>query len=74
MRRFEYKDEKSHKFWDISFDATSITARWGRVGAKSQSRTKAVADPGTEAGTDGISIVAGALLKNWLVLNYPHHP
>ena len=49
MRRFEYKDKKSHKFWEISFDATSITVRWGRMGTKGQSRTKAVANPETEA-------------------------
>ncbi len=45
MRRFEYSDEKSHKFWEISHDATSVTTRWGRIGTNGQSKTKDVADP-----------------------------
>lgn len=44
MRRFEYKDEKSDKFWEIDQTKNALTTRWGRIGTKGQSKTKDYAD------------------------------
>ena len=32
MRRFEFRDGSSAKFWAIEVDGTTITTRWGRIG------------------------------------------
>ncbi len=48
MRRFEYSDDKSNKFWEISWDDDGVTTRWGRMGTDGQSKTKAVANPTAE--------------------------
>ena len=48
-RRFEYQDEKSHKFWEVSFDDASFTTRWGRVGTDGQSKTKDSSAPAVDA-------------------------
>ena len=46
MRRFEYRDAKSSKFWEIDRSGSEVTTRWGRTGTNGQSKTK---DLGTEA-------------------------
>lgn len=33
MRRFEYRDDKSAKFWEIEPRGTAVTTRWGRLGS-----------------------------------------
>lgn len=44
MRRFEYKDEKSSKFWQIGQEGGVLTLLWGRIGTKGQSQNKEFAD------------------------------
>jgi parallel beta-helix repeat protein len=44
MRRLEYQEGSSHKFWEVQVDGTDVTTRWGRVGTKGQSKTKSHAD------------------------------
>ncbi|MBW2735708.1 MAG: WGR domain-containing protein [Deltaproteobacteria bacterium] len=44
MSYYEYRDAKSHKFWEITLAGTEVTTRWGRVGAKGQTKTKSYAD------------------------------
>ena len=39
-RRFEFKDGKSAKFWEIDLKGTSHVVTFGRIGSKGQSRTK----------------------------------
>ncbi len=39
-RYFEFKDEKSNKFWEISCSANSMTVHYGKIGATGQSKTK----------------------------------
>jgi predicted DNA-binding WGR domain protein len=39
-RYFELVDDKSSKFWEISIDGNDVTVRFGRIGAKGQTRTK----------------------------------
>ncbi len=46
MRRFEYQDTKSRKFWEIDRQGSQVTVRWGRIGTGGQTRIK---DLGTEA-------------------------
>src|SRR5262245_26113266 len=41
MRRFEFRDEASSKFWEISRDGASFTVTFGRIGARGQTQTKA---------------------------------
>ena len=48
MRRFEFSDGKSNKFWEISSDSSSFTTRWGRIGTDGQTKTKDAADPAAE--------------------------
>jgi len=41
MKKYlEYKDEKSHKFWQIEVEENSFTVTYGKVGTKGQSKTK----------------------------------
>ena len=39
-RYYEFHDAKSSKFWEITLTGDSHTVRYGRVGAKGQSKTK----------------------------------
>ena len=39
-RRFEYKDEKSNKFWEMTIDGSTHTTRYGRMGTDGQTKTK----------------------------------
>ena len=36
MRRFEFSDGKSDKFWEIVVEGNAFTARYGRVGTDGQ--------------------------------------
>lgn len=40
VRYFEFTDDKSSKFWEISIDGTDVTVRYGRLGASGQIKTK----------------------------------
>jgi DNA ligase-1 len=46
VRRFEFRDQKSSKFWEIDQEGSSVVTRWGRIGTSGQSTTK---DFGSEA-------------------------
>lgn len=45
-RHFEYQDEKSSKFWEIRIAGTSVTTRYGKIGAKGQETVKSFGDVG----------------------------
>ena len=45
MRRFEFSDGKSNKFWQIAVDGCDVTTHWGRIGANGQRKTKTLASP-----------------------------
>jgi predicted DNA-binding WGR domain protein/pentose-5-phosphate-3-epimerase len=45
-RHFEFKDDKSSKFWEIAQAGESVTVRYGKTGTTGQSQTKAFADSG----------------------------
>ncbi len=44
MRRFEFSEGGSSKFWEISRTGSAFTVRYGRLGAKGRSQTKDFAD------------------------------
>ncbi|UQZ89865.1 hypothetical protein C4J81_11840 [Deltaproteobacteria bacterium Smac51] len=44
MRRFEFKDLKSDKFWEIERTGRTVTTRWGRIGTNGQSKSKDFSD------------------------------
>ena len=43
-RYFEFTDDSSNKFWEISQAGNSLTTRWGRIGSTGQNKTKTFAD------------------------------
>ncbi|PRP93277.1 WGR domain protein [Enhygromyxa salina] len=45
MRRLEYKDAKSHKFWELQVEGEAYTVRYGKVGTDGQTQTKTCASP-----------------------------
>jgi uncharacterized protein (TIGR02996 family) len=58
MRRFEYKDAKSHKFWEIDLDGDAFTVRYGKFGTSGQVQTK------TFASSDKAEAEAEKLIKS----------
>ena len=44
MRRFEFSEGTSNKFWEIEQDGQDLNIRWGRIGTQGQSQTKGFAD------------------------------
>lgn len=47
MRRFEFTDENSNKYWEISTDGSSFSVRFGRMGASGTTQTKSFSDEAT---------------------------
>jgi uncharacterized protein (TIGR02996 family) len=45
MRRFEFDDGKSRKFWEIAVDGATYTVRFGRLGTDGQTSTKVASNP-----------------------------
>lgn len=43
-RYFEFRDEKSAKFWEVTTDDSVVTVRYGKIGTNGQSQTKELAD------------------------------
>ncbi len=43
-RHFEFKDDKSSKFWEITQSSNTVTVRYGKTGTNGQSQEKAFAD------------------------------
>jgi uncharacterized protein (TIGR02996 family) len=44
MRRFEFEEGKSHKFWEIAVEGNAFTVRYGKVGTEGQTQTKTFKD------------------------------
>ncbi|WP_447889054.1 DUF4132 domain-containing protein [Serratia fonticola] len=40
MRHFEFKDDKSNKFWQIEQSDSDLNLRWGKIGTQGQNQTK----------------------------------
>src|SRR5262245_33930901 len=46
MRRFEYSEGTSNKFWTIELSGKSFTVNFGRIGTAGQTQTKTFPDEG----------------------------
>jgi uncharacterized protein (TIGR02996 family) len=44
MRRFEFEEGSSHKFWEIVVEGSAYTVRYGKVGTEGQVQTKTFKD------------------------------
>jgi predicted DNA-binding WGR domain protein len=44
MRRFEFADSSSNKFWEVEQEGSDLNVRWGKIGTQGQSQTKSFAD------------------------------
>ena len=49
MRRFEFTEGTSNKFWQITVEGTEVTTQWGRIGTDGQTKVK---DLGSEEKAD----------------------
>lgn len=65
MRRFEFQDAKSHKFWEIQFEGETYTVRYGRMGTDGQTSTKVFKDA-AEAERKGEAAVKSKLKKGYV--------
>jgi predicted DNA-binding WGR domain protein len=45
MRRFEFSDGSSNKFWEIELDGKAFTVRYGRMGTNGQTQEKSFPTP-----------------------------
>ena len=43
MRRFEFVEGSSSKFWEVEVAGDALTVRYGRIGTQGQTQTKAFA-------------------------------
>ena len=44
VRRFEFSEGSSSKFWEIKTDGTEVTVRFGRIGTERQTQVKSLPD------------------------------
>jgi predicted DNA-binding WGR domain protein len=44
VRRFEFTEGRSQKFWEVDVEGSEMTTRWGRIGSAGQAQTKSFAD------------------------------
>jgi predicted DNA-binding WGR domain protein len=49
LRRFEFSEGNSHKFWEVSARGAEVTVRFGRIGAEGQAQVKSFADAAAAA-------------------------
>lgn len=64
MRRFEFNEGSSNKFWQIELTGDSFTVTWGRVGTNGQTQTKSF-DSATKAETEHDKLVKEKIKKGY---------
>lgn len=64
MRRFEFAEGTSNKFWEIEVSGNTHTVRFGKTGTNGQSSTKAFASA-AEAEKDAASLIASKVKKGY---------
>ena len=64
MRRLEYKDAKSHKFWELEVEGEAYTVRYGKVGTDGQTQTKTCASP-AKAAAEGTKKLESKIKKGY---------
>lgn len=65
MPRYEYQDDKSHKFWQITVEGQSFTVQYGRVGTRGQASTKSF-DSAEKAERKAKKLTASKLEKGYV--------
>lgn len=65
MRRFEFDDGSSKKFWEIQVDGESYTVHYGRLGTNGQTSTKVFSDA-AEAEKKAASAIASKVKKGYV--------
>ena len=63
-RYFEFKDAKSHKFWEVSVSAKKVNIRYGKVGTDGQTSVKELSTP-AEAKAHAEKQAAGKVKKGY---------
>ncbi len=66
----EYKDEKSHKFWQIEVSKNTFTVTYGKVGTNGQSKTKEF-DTAEKATSEAEKIIKQKLKKGYKEVAIP---
>ncbi len=65
MKKYlEYKDEKSHKFWEIEVKDNSHTVTYGKVGTNGRSNTKTF-ETAKDAQKDAEKLVKAKIKKGY---------
>jgi uncharacterized protein (TIGR02996 family) len=64
MRRFEFRDDKSAKFWAIELAGRSFTVNFGKIGSAGQTQTKEFKDE-AKAKSEHDKLVAEKLAKGY---------
>ena len=64
VRRLEFKDSRSYKFWEIEVEGNSYTVRYGKVGTDGQVQTKSFASP-EKAAADGLKKLNSKVAKGY---------
>lgn len=44
VRRFEFSEGSSNKFWELGIEGSQVTVRFGRIGTQGQSSVKSFPD------------------------------
>jgi predicted DNA-binding WGR domain protein len=64
-RHFEFKDDNSSKFWEITQTSNTVTVRYGKTGTNGQTQDKAFADTAA-AGKHVAKLIAEKLGKGYV--------
>ncbi|WP_375765017.1 DUF4132 domain-containing protein [Archangium gephyra] len=64
MRRFEFVEGSSKKFWEIELQGTEFTVRWGRIGTDGQTQQKSFAST-TKAQAEHDKLIAEKQKKGY---------
>ncbi|MDX2010350.1 MAG: WGR domain-containing protein [Myxococcaceae bacterium] len=68
MRRYEFVEGSSKKFWEIELEGESFTTRWGRIGTDGQEKTQDF-DSAAEARTAHDKLVAEKEKKGYRLVS-----
>lgn len=68
MPRYEFTDEKSNKFWEITLVESEVIACWGRIGTEGQTKTKSF-DDGDAAISDYNKQISGKVKKGYVLVD-----
>jgi predicted DNA-binding WGR domain protein len=65
MRRFEFQEGTSHKFWEVSVEGEQLSVRFGKIGTQGQTKPK-VFDSEDEARREAEKLIAEKLRKGYV--------